>query len=134
MFTQEQLEGVIYSLAYPEIEITKDDRQSIGYRIRLRVNFRAKNNLFLLKLQRTLEDKGIQSYYKAKEKEGRPYPLLRLTNVDNLIQFFRLIDSNEPTSNNRFNSFEEVLTLVSNKHHLKQKGFERILEIKGLLT
>ena len=55
MFTQEQLEGVIYSLAYPEIEITKDDRQSIGYRIRLRVNFRAKNNLFLLKLQRTLQ-------------------------------------------------------------------------------
>ena len=134
MFTLEQLEGVISALAYPEIEITKDDKQSIGYRIRLRITFRARNNEFLLKLQRTLADVGIDSYYKEREKEGRPYHLLRLTNVDNLIKFLRLIDSDEPTSNNRFNSFEEVLTLVSNKHHLKQKGFERILEIKGLLT
>ena len=134
MFTLEQLEGVISALAYPEIEITKDDKQSIGYRIRLRITFRARNNEFLLKLQRTLADVGIDSYYKEREKEGRPYPLLRLTNVDNLIKFFRLIDSDEPTSNDRFNSFLEVLTLVSNKHHLRQKGFERILEIKGLLT
>ena len=88
----------------------------------------------MLKLQRTLADVGIDSYYKAKEKEGRPYPLLRLTNVDNLIKFLRLLEKDEPTSNNRFDSFEEVLTLVSNKHHLKQKGFERILEIKEILT
>ena len=134
MFTLEQLEGVISALAYPEIEITKDDKQSIGYRIRLRITFRARNNEFLLKLQRTLADVGIDSYYKEREKEGRPYPLLRLTNVDNLIKFFRLIDSDEPTSNDRFNSFLEVLTLVSNKHHLRQKGFERILEIKGVLN
>lgn len=134
MFTQEQLEGIIYSLAYPEIEITKDERQSIGYRIRLRITFRARNDDFLIKLRHTLQDKGIESYYKDREKEGRPYPLLRLTNVDNLIKFLRLIDLNEPTSNNRFDSFEEVLTIVSNKHHLRQKGFERILEIKGLLT
>ena len=134
MFTQEQLEGIIVSLAYPEIEITKDDKQSIGYRIRLRICFRARNNEFLLKLQRTLSDIGIDSYYKEREKEGRPYPLLRLTNVNNLIKFLRLIDSDETTSNDKFNSFEEVLTLVSNKHHLTQKGFERILEIKGLLT
>lgn len=134
MFTLEQLEGVIAALAYPEIEITRDDRQSIGYRIRLRITFRARNGEFLLKLQRTLADVGIDSYYKAKEKEGRPYPLLRLTNVDNLIKFLRLLEKDEPTSNNRFDSFEEVLTLVSNKHHLKQKGFERILEIKEILT
>ena len=33
--------------------------------------------------------------------------------------------------NDKFNSFLEVLTIVSNKHHLTQKGFDRILEIKG---
>ena len=39
MFTQEQLEGIIISMAYPEAEIYRDDNQSIGYKIRLRVNF-----------------------------------------------------------------------------------------------
>jgi hypothetical protein len=40
MFTKEQLEGIILSLSNPEISIEKDDNQSIGYRIRLRVHFR----------------------------------------------------------------------------------------------
>ena len=134
MFTQEQLEGIILALAYPEIEITKDDKQSIGYRIRLRITFRVRNKAFLLELQETLDSKGIDSYFKEREKEGRPYPLLRLTKVDNLIDFLKLIPEDLPTSNDRFDSFLEVLTIFANRHHLRQKGFERILEIKGLIT
>tara|TARA_R110000824_G_scaffold166654_1_gene343441 strand:+ start:532 stop:933 length:402 start_codon:yes stop_codon:yes gene_type:complete len=133
MFTKEQLEGVILALAYPEIEIAKDDKQSIGYRIRLRINFRVMNKDFLLMLQESLEQYSVDSYFKGREKDGRPYPLLRLTNVDNLLQFYKLIPE-LPKSNNRFDSFLEVLTVVSNKHHLTQKGFDRILEIKGLST
>ena len=134
MFTQEQLERIILALAYPEIEITKDDKQSIGYRIRLRITFRVRNKAFLLELQETLDSKGIDSYFKEREKEGRPYPLLRLTKVDNLIDFLKLIPEDLPTSNDRFDSFLEVLTIFANRHHLRQKGFERILEIKGLIT
>ena len=48
MFTKEQLEGIIVALASPEISIERDDKQSIGYRIRLRVHFRAMNNSFIL--------------------------------------------------------------------------------------
>lgn len=132
MFTKSQIEAVIISLAYPEISIEKDDNQSIGYRIRLRVHFRAINGEFLMMLKESLKEIGIDSYYKEIEKESRPYPLLRITRVDNLIEFCNLIPEDLPHSNDKFGSFQEILTIVSNKHHLTQKGFERVLEIKGL--
>ena len=61
MFTKSQIEAVIISLAYPEISIEKDDNQSIGYRIRLRVHFRAINGEFLLMLKDSLKEVGIDS-------------------------------------------------------------------------
>lgn len=131
MFTKEQLEGIIVALASPEISIERDDKQSIGYRIRLRVHFRALNNSFILGLKETLEENGIDTYYRSEEKESRPYPLLRITKVDNLLDLFRLIPPKLENWNDKFDSFLEVLTIVSNKHHLTQKGFDRILEIKG---
>jgi hypothetical protein len=84
-----------------------------------------------LGLKETLEENGIDTYYRSKEKENRPYPLLRITNVDNLLDLFRLIPPELENWNNKFDSFLEALTIVSNKHHLTQKGFDRILEIKG---
>tara|TARA_R100000152_G_C6767575_1_gene192830 strand:+ start:26 stop:433 length:408 start_codon:yes stop_codon:yes gene_type:complete len=131
MFTKEQLEGIIVALASPEISIERDDKQSIGYRIRLRVHFRAMNNAFILGLKEALEENGIDTYYRSEEKGSRPYPLLRITKVDNLLDLFRLIPPKLENWNDKFNSFLEVLTIVSNKHHLTQKGFDRILEIKG---
>ena len=133
MFTKKQVEGIVISLGYEEISVEKDDNQSIGYRIRLRVHFRAKNGKFLMVLKDSLKEMGIDSYYKDIEKESRQYPLLRISKIDNLIKFCSLIPEDLPHSNDKFNSFKEVLTIVSNKHHLTQKGFERILEIKGLI-
>lgn len=133
MFTQEQLEGIILSMAHPEVEIYRDDNQSIGYKIRMRINFRATNLEFLSLLQTTLREHNIQSLLKDIEKTSRPYPLLRVTRTDNLIEFYKLIPD-LPSSNNRFDSFLEILRLVSNKHHLTQKGFDKILRIKELLT
>ena len=133
MFTQEQLEGIIISMAYPEAEIYRDDKQSIGYRIRMRVNFRANSIDFLSMLQTKLSECNVDSYLKDKEKKTRPHPLLRITKHNNLLEFYKLIPE-LPTSNNRFNSFLEILTLVSNKHHLTQKGFDKILRIKEILT
>ena len=62
MFTKEQLEGILVSLASPEVSIEKDSKQSIGYRIRLVVKVRAMNIEFLSTLQETLEEYGIDSY------------------------------------------------------------------------
>ena len=64
MFTKKQLEGIILALAYPEIEITKDEKQSIGYRIRLRITFRVRNKEFLLMLADSLNTHKIDSYFK----------------------------------------------------------------------
>jgi hypothetical protein len=133
MFTQEQLEGIILSMAHPEVEIYRDIKQSIGYKIRMRINFRATSLEFLSLLQTTLREHNIQSLLKDIEKTSRPYPLLRVTRTDNLIEFYKLIPD-LPSSNNRFDSFLEILRLVSNKHHLTQKGFDKILRIKELLT
>tara|TARA_R110002012_G_scaffold320774_1_gene545499 strand:- start:14181 stop:14582 length:402 start_codon:yes stop_codon:yes gene_type:complete len=133
MFTKEQLEGILVSLASPEISIEKDSKQSIGYRIRLVVKIRAMNYDFLSALQETLEEYGIDSYLKTTEHCNRKYPILRITSINNLLQFFKLIP-NIPKHCNKFESFLEVLTIVSNRHHLTQKGFDKILEIKGLIT
>ena len=69
MFTKEQLEGIIISLANPEIAIEKDRHHSIGYKIILRVHFRVKNKDYLLELQETLRANGIDSYLKDEEKK-----------------------------------------------------------------
>ena len=61
MFTNEQLEGIIVSLANPEISIERDDKQSIGYRIRLVVEVRATNIEFLSSVRDTLQEYGIDS-------------------------------------------------------------------------
>lgn len=133
MFTKEQLEGILISLVSPEISIEKDRKQSIGYRIRLVVKIRAMNIDFLSTLAETLEEYGIDSYLKETEHCDRNYPILRITSVNNLLELFKLIP-NTPKHCNKFDSFIEVLTIISNKHHLTQKGFDRVLEIKGLST
>tara|TARA_R100000656_G_scaffold87734_1_gene63733 strand:- start:50 stop:451 length:402 start_codon:yes stop_codon:yes gene_type:complete len=133
MFTKEQLEGIILSLANPEIEIAKDDNHSLGYKIKLRIHFRVCNLEFLELLQESLLTFNINSYLKKVEKQGRPFPMLRISNIDNLVHFFNFVPK-LPTSNNKFDSFLEVLTIVSNRHHLTQKGLNKILKIKGLST
>ena len=121
MFTKEQLEGILISIARPHISIANDIRQSIGYRIRLVVEVRATNIEFLSSVRDTLQEYGIDSYLKEIEK-----------NADNLINLFQLIP-NLPKHCVNFDSFLEAVTLFSNKHHLTQKGFNKMLEIKGLL-
>ena len=132
MFTKEQLEGILISIARPHISIANDIRQSIGYKIRLVDEVRATNIEFLSSVRDTLQEYGIDSYLKEIEKKGRPYPILRITNADNLINLFQLIP-NLPKHCVNFDSFLEAVTLFSNKHHLTQKGFNKMLEIKGLL-
>tara|TARA_R100001230_G_C5640517_1_gene146716 strand:- start:294 stop:692 length:399 start_codon:yes stop_codon:yes gene_type:complete len=132
MFTKEQLEGILISLMSPEVLIETDRKQSIGYRIRLIVKIRARNLEFLSLLQETLDELGVDSSLKEEEGAHRRYPILRITKADNLLKLFQIIP-NIPKHCNKFDSFLEALTIFSNRHHLQQKGFDRILELKGLL-
>tara|TARA_R100000995_G_scaffold30236_1_gene13477 strand:- start:172 stop:573 length:402 start_codon:yes stop_codon:yes gene_type:complete len=133
MFTREQLEGILVAIARPQIAIAQNVRHSTGYKIKLSVEIRAMNREFLVLLQESLKECGIDSYLKEIEKKSRPYPVLRITNADNLINLFQLIPNYVPQHCDNFDSFLEAVTLFSNKHHLTQKGLNRMLEIKGLL-
>ena len=132
MFTREQLEGILVAIARPQIAIAQNVRHSTGYKIKLSVEIRAMNREFLVLLQESLKECGIDSYLKEIEKKSRPYPVLRITNADTLINLFQIIP-NLPKHCVNFDSFLEAVTLFSNKHHLTQKGLNRMLEIKGLL-
>ena len=44
MFTKEQLQGILLSLPKCEIHINQANNIDIGYRVRLRINFRASSS------------------------------------------------------------------------------------------
>ena len=65
MFNKGQLTGILLSIAKPEIHVSRANNTNIGYRVRVRVNFRGSDS-FILGLQRTLEQQGITGKYKEK--------------------------------------------------------------------
>ena len=60
MFNKGQLEGILLSLAKPEIHTSRANDTNLGYRVRVRVNFRG-NADFLKALSRTFEQKKINN-------------------------------------------------------------------------
>ena len=53
MFTKEQLQGILLSLAKTEITVQRQESRDVGFAVRLAVHFRAKNLEFVEALQRT---------------------------------------------------------------------------------
>ena len=85
MYSEEQTQGILLGLAKPEIHISRDSRLNIGYKVRLRLNFRGTQE-FLLLLSESLSDVGITSTYKEQEHKTRPRPILRISGITNLIK------------------------------------------------
>ena len=54
MYSREQLQGILLTVARPEVTIYQSDRSKTGHTVRLRVMFRAKCP-FLIALQRKFE-------------------------------------------------------------------------------
>ena len=131
MFTQEQLEGVILASANPEIEISKDEASALGYRVRVRILFRSFSLDFLNIIKQNLDEVNITSRIKEKEKSNRPNPILIVSKIEDILEFVKLLPD-LPDSSNKFDSFLTILSLISNKHHLTQKGLDKILKIQGL--
>ncbi len=63
MFNKSQVEGILLSVAKPEVHISRSQHTNIGYRVRIRVNIRGCED-FLLGVQRTLAQHSIKSKYK----------------------------------------------------------------------
>ena len=54
MFNREQLQGVLLTIARPEVTIYRSNQSKTGWTIRARIMFRAKRD-FLIVLQRKFE-------------------------------------------------------------------------------
>ena len=132
MFTKEQLQGILLTLPKCEIHINQTKNIDIGYRVRLRVNFRATSE-FLLALQRTLTQYDIKSTYKDIEHKSRPKPILRVGGHKDVYLLSKLIP-NLPDAKNEWSKNLEIIDIVSSGRHLELPGLERIFELKEVLN
>lgn len=132
MYSKEQLEGILISGAKCEINVSRDLSASIGYRVRLRVNFRGKKE-YLLAIGRTLKQHNILAKFKEQEHKSRPRPILTVTGKAALYGLCNLVPDNIPHNNN-WNIFKEARHIVHEvKGHQNSQGLDRILELKGLI-
>lgn len=132
MFNKGQLEGILLCLAKPETHVSRADNTTIGYRVRVRVNFRG-NESFLLGVQRSLEQKGIKSRYKAKEHKSRPRPILSVGGLVNIWKLCNIIPKDIPDAKGVWDNFKEIIDIIDNGNHHTLEGLDRILELKGEL-
>ena len=132
MFNKGQLTGILISIAKPEIHVSRADNTNIGYRVRVRVNFRG-SEPFILGLQRTLEQKGITGRYKEKEHKSRPRPILSVGGMVNLWKLCNLVPNDLPDAKNVWINFKEVIEIMDNGEHHTLEGLDRILVLNGEL-
>lgn len=129
MLTKEQLQGILISLPKPEVHVSKDTRLRTGYKVRLRLNVRARED-FLLNLQRTLLHYGVESNYKETEHASRNKPILRISGIENLLSVMKIMPD-LPDAKGHIEPFIKIIALVAEGAHLTQEGLDDILTLKG---
>lgn len=131
MYSKDMLIGILLGMSKSDIYIEKNDSSQIGYRVRLRVNLRAKRD-FLIAVQRSLEQHQIESKFKEIEHKGRPRPILRIGGIKTLFKLMSLVPPELPDANSEWSVFRECVDIVSNGRHLQLEGLERLFELKGV--
>ena len=129
MFTKEQLQGILLSLARPELAIFQNSKKQTGYEIRVRVVIRG-DIAFLNYINRTLFQYQIESTIKLQESKVRPLPVLRISRVDTLHDLCQLVPV-LPDAKNKWVSFKKVINIMFLGEHRAQEGLDLILELKG---
>ena len=132
MYSKGQLQGILLSIAKPEVHVAKATKLQIGYRVRVRVNILGASN-FLLGVQRTLLQHGVESNYKEKEHKSRPRPILTIGGLTNIWKLCQLVPDDLPDAKDNWNEFEEIIEILDSGEHHTLEGLERILQIKGEL-
>lgn len=130
MYTKGQLEGILLSIAKPEVHVAKAAKLSIGYRVRVRVNIRGSKD-FLEGVQRTLLQNQVNADYKDKEHKSRPRPILTIGGLLNIWRLCQLVPDELPDSKSIWKDFKEIIKIIDSGEHHTLEGLERILEIKG---
>ena len=132
MFNKGQLEGILLSLAKPEIHVSRANNTSIGYRVRVRVNFRGSEE-FLLGVQRSLEQQSINAKYKAEEHKSRPRPILSVGGLVNIWKLCGILPEGLPDAKDVWSNFKEVVDIIDRGEHHTLDGLDTILKLKGEL-
>ena len=131
MYSKQQLEGILLSIAKPEVHVARANNTNLGYRVRIRVNIRG-SAPFLLGVQRSLEQQGVKSRYKDKEHKSRPRPIISVGNIVDIWKLCELVPK-KPDAKGIWEGFRRIVKLIDNGEHHTLEGFEKILEIKGEL-
>ena len=130
MYSREQLQGILLTVARPELTIYPSQANDVGFIIRLRVMFRASMD-FINALDRTFEQYNIVSNIKEIEGSNRKKPVLvvgRRLSIKNIVNLM----PNVPTSHADWTIFKEVLIRMEEGQHLEQEGMDEIiLLVKG---
>jgi hypothetical protein len=129
MFNKGQLEGILISIAKPEVHVAKSAKLQIGYRVRVRVNIRGSLE-FLQWVERSLLQKGISSTLKEKEHKSRPRPILTVGGLTEIWKLCNIVPE-LPDSKDTWGDFKEIVDILDSGEHHTLQGLERILQIKG---
>jgi len=131
MFSKDMLIGILLSSSKMDFHIERAKDSQIGYRIKLKLIFRAEES-FLKAEERTLLQHEITSSYKEKESKTRPKPILRIGGIKNLFKITELVPI-LPDAKDEWVTFRELVELISENKHRISSGLDRIFELKGLI-
>ena len=129
MFTKEQLQGILLSLAKTEITIQRNESRDVGFAVRLAVHFRANNVEFVEALHRTLLQYQIESNLRPEESKTRKHPILSVRKIEALLKLVDIVPV-VPDALNQWDNFIQVLEIVEYGEHLNQDGIEEIIKLK----
>jgi len=128
MYTKEQLEGILLTVARPEVTIYKSVRSSSGYTIRIRIMFRA-NRDFLIALQRRLEQGNVNSILRDSEGVNRDKPVLIIGQQPSVRAIRNLMPTTVPCSHSDWSKFDIVIEYLEEGLHLTKEGMSTLIEM-----
>jgi len=127
MFSKEHIEAILITIAKPELSFYKSDWHDAGITLRMRVNFRAKEE-FLLGLQRSLNQYQIDSIFRESEGSNRTGPLLYIGKRASLARVARLVPEELPCARSQWDNFMIALKVIESGEHLTAEGMLALKE------
>tara|TARA_R110000796_G_scaffold216886_2_gene332896 strand:+ start:67 stop:450 length:384 start_codon:yes stop_codon:yes gene_type:complete len=124
--------GILLSQAKMDFLLERSNSAYMGYRVRLKLNIRAEES-FLLAIQRSLLQHSISSKFHKVEHKSRPKPILKIGGIKNLYKICSLVPKELPDSKNEWPVLRKLVGLISDGEHRTADGFDKILELKGLI-
>tara|TARA_R100001440_G_scaffold38658_2_gene58286 strand:+ start:630 stop:1028 length:399 start_codon:yes stop_codon:yes gene_type:complete len=132
MFSKDTLAGIFLSLGNYEILIEKDERLSIGYKVKLRISIRGSED-FLLAVQRSLLQNEITSRYIEQESKSRPRPILKIGGIQNIVYILQTFCRDLPNAKGDLDTFRKATRIVAEARHLRLDGLEELFKLKELM-